>query len=525
MATVLTFACLVPMSANAATNCTCSDVPIVYIRGRADIVPDKTKLQSASNPALPIVNEAQLENWIKQLIPVYTFCLLTNNYDPFADKLAQYFAQAYSGFPLDANGNVTNNSGISSEKHWSPSTMRDLHKPATAIQTAAQASRELYRYYFMYDCRIDTFEIADDLNRYIESVKSVTGHSKVKVIARCFGSNVLSAYLSRYGWEDIEDVILYNPIMYGTDKLDCIFAGEIEVSRTSIDYIANNFNADTEQEENLKSAAQIINTVGGFDMTTASISKMANFSSARILRETYATCPGYWSMLSADAFVKAKDFVFKYYEEDYAGIIEKIDYYHENVRLKLDDIYSAMHEDGVGIYVIAKYGIQLLPIMNDPLVQSDDTVTVTNQVPGTVCPPLGYHFGDSYVNNANNHGVGKYISPDRQIDVSNYPYRDTTWFVKGLPHDRFPVVLDDLLYKILRSGTEYTVDTDSRYPQFLSYEEVGTEGALSKVTGTDPNYTALEADDDITIFLKKLQQILVEIFTKVFTQFILNIEI
>lgn len=513
---------LLPMSVSAATTCKCDEVPIVYIRGRADIVADKTQRQSTSNPALPNINASALESYIKELIPIYSFCSLTRNFDPFAEALAEIFAEEYKDYALDNNGNVTNNSGISLEKQWSADKIKDVHKASSKVQTAQQASTELYKYYFNYDCRIDTFELADELHEYISTVKKVTGHSTVKIVARCFGSNVLSAYLSRYGWDDIEDVILYNPIMYGTDIIDYIFTGNVEITRDSIDYIANIFEADTDMERNLKLAAEILNTVGGFDLTSSTASYVVNYCIPEILVKTYATCPGYWSMLSADAYEEAKEFIFEYYGDEYNGIIEKTDYYHENVRLKLDEIYSQMAADGIDVHVIAKYGTQLLPIMENPNVQSDDTVCVDVQVPGTICPELGKTFGDGYIETAETRGYSKYISADRQIDASGIMFRDTTWYVKNLAHDIFPVVLDDLLYKILRYDGTYTVRTDSKYPQFISYGSDGTTETITPVTKVETQDTTNDTTMDILLFLQKIQAALIKIFERYFHNFILN---
>lgn len=495
---------LLPISVSAATSCSCSETPIIYIRGRADIVADKTKIQSAANPGLPTFYGENVESYITRLVPGFFTGSAFGNWDQFSSELTEIFAEEYKDYALDKNGNVDNNSGISLEKQWSPEKIKDVHKASQSIKTAQQASKELYKYYFVYDCRIDTFEIADELREYVQTVKKATGHTKVKFLARCFGSNVLSAYLARYGWSDIEDVVLYNPVMYGTDKLDCIFEGELVVSRETIDYIANTMVVDSEGDQTLKNIAQALNAAGSLDATNDTATYVANYCAAEILRETYATCPGYWSMLSADSYEKAKEYVFKYYEDDFAKIIEKTDYYHENVRLRIDEIYSEMKADGVDVYTIAKYGSQLLPIMENPNVQSDDTVTVEHQVPGAVTAPLGSTFGEAYMEDAVARGTAKYISPDKTIDISNAPGRDTTWFVKNLAHDNFPQCLDLLLYTILRAKGTFTVASDKNYPQFLEYDDSTGTATIKPLTSVNENDEPLDTDGDFMIFIKKI---------------------
>lgn len=510
MAVVILCVGLLP-AASAATACNCSETPIVYIRGRADIVADKTQKQSASNPGLPTFYGENVEGYVSRLVPGFFTGSTFGNWDKFSSTLTEIFAEEYKDYALDKNGNVDNNSGISLEKQWSADKIKDVHKAAQTVQNAQQASKELYKYYFIYDVRIDTFEVADELHKYIETVKKASGHSKVKILARCFGTNVLSAYLVRYGWNDIEDVLLYNPIMYGTDKLDCIFTGEIKVTRDSIDYIANNMVIDSESDATVQKVAQILNKSGSFDSTGDTASFVANYCASDILRETYATCPGYWSMLSADAYEKAKEYIFEYYEDEYSKIIEKADYYHENVRLKLDEIYADMKADGVDIYTVVKYGAPLLPIMENPNVQSDDTVTVETQVPGAVTAPLGSTFGEAYMEDAAARGTAKYISPDKTVDASGIFSPDTTWFVKDLPHDIFPQCLDLLLYKTLRAKGTFTINSDKNYPQFMVYENNDGTETVKPLKTVDENDQPLDLLGDLLLFIQKIQAVIIKI--------------
>ncbi len=518
MAVVILCVGLLP-AVSAATPCTCNDVPVIYVRGKTPILPDKSKPASNSNHQLPYITGQELESYITQIAPLYLMSSLTG-YERMEQKLAEIFAEEYKDYALDMNGNITNNSGIAPEFQWSKSTVKDNHKPSKTVTTYEQASAEIYKYYYIYDCRVDPFETADDLREYIKTVKSVTGHSKVKILARCYGTNVVSAYFAKYGWSDIEDVVLYNPIMYGTDKLDCIFTGDLVITQESIDYISENHIADSEEDQTLKLLVDVLNKTGGFDFTNNKASDAINYCSPAILRETYATCPGFWAMLSADSYEKAKDFIYETayfgdeFKEVFAGIIKKTDNYHENVRLKLDEIYADMRADGVDVYTIAKYGTQLLPIMENPMVQSDDTAAVTTQVPGTIAAPIGSTFGDAYMETATANGTAKYISPDKTIDVSDVTYRDTVWFVKDLAHDNFPKVFDMFIYKLLRAKGTFTVKTDKNYPQFMVYENKNGTETVKSITTVDASDKPLDLTGDIGVFIQKIQAIVIRILKK-----------
>lgn len=513
---------LLPLCVSAASTCNCNDVPVIYVRGKTPILPDKSKPASKTNHQIPYITGKELENYITQLVPIYAICNMTGNYDRFAERLAGIFAEEYKDFALDENGNITNNSGIAPEFQWSADKIKDNHKPTKAVDNYERASAEIYKYYYIYDCRVDPFETADDLHKYIETVKKVTGHSKVKVLARCYGTNVVSAYFTKYGWNDIADVVLYNPIMYGTDKLDPVFSGELTVTQESIDYIAKNYVADSEEDQNLLLLVDILNTLKAFDFSNETASYVINFSTPEILRETYATCPGFWAMLSADAYEKAKEHIFTYYEEDYAGLISKLDNYHYNVRLKLDELYDKMRADGVDVYTIAKYGTQLLPIMANPNVQSDDTVSVAVQVPGIISSPSGTTFGTDYLEHVEYMGRSKNISPDKTLDISYIAHPETTWFVKDLLHDNFPKVFDMFIYKLLRSKSSVTVNTFKEYPQYLIYENINGTETIKPLKSVDPNEKPLDFSGDILVFFRIIRSVLTKIITQHFADFILK---
>lgn len=99
------------------------------------------------------------------------------------------------------------------------------------------------------------------------------------------------------------------------------------------------------------------------------------------MRVCYGTTPGYWSTVSADRFESARDYIFEGVEEEYAGLIKKINDYHEKVGSKLTTLYKDIKADGVNVSIIAKYGYQLYPVVYNADRQSDMIVTCEQQHP------------------------------------------------------------------------------------------------------------------------------------------------
>ena len=496
---ILVLMTFLPVTANAQTVCNCNELPIIYVRGRATILRDKSQPRNdETNPALPYLAPGKAEELIKELVPVYYKCYRSDDFEPFRVLFTQRMAEVYEDYALDNNGNVKNNSGLPDTDYWRNKNIIDNHKASTAVETPRQAHDEIYKYFFQYDCRLDPCDTADDLYDFIQKVKEVTGHDKIKIVGRCLGAGILSAYLAEYGWSDISDVLIYNTIMNGTAVNNSLFNGELYFDADAVDFFATQNLDDTAIFSLIKQIITLANKTYGLDMTmdyfNKTGTKVARLVVPDAMRVSYGTTPGYWSMVSAENYIEARDYIFAGVEDEFAGLIARLDNYYNTVSSKLNDMYKQMEADGVHIYNISKYGYQLYPIMEDADYQSDMIVTVEQQAPGTTCAPIGSKFDDAYIAAAEEKGTAKYISPDRQIDASTSLFPDTTWYIKNIEHNNFPVVIDELIYRIMRfSSGRMTVWDNSRFPQYLIYAgEENNKDSIRPMSETDQGYSIEE---------------------------------
>ena len=474
------FAIFAPAQASAAQECNCNETPIIYVRGRCALKTDKDlPSDDVNNPSLPYVSDEYVQEQLPELVKIYANCYFLGGKDftPFRERLTEVFKEVYKDYALDNNGNVTNNSGPEPSDEWDRVYVPSVHQSPGPVDTPRKAKDEIYRYFFQYDCRLDPCATADNLYKYIQRVKEATGHSTVKIIARCLGTNILAAYLAEYGWSDIEDVIFYNAIMNGTAVTNSLFTGELYFDDDAVDFFANQNLEDTTVLTLIKQIITLANKTYGLGLTMDYINMTATdvayFVVPDVMRVSYATTPGYWAMVSADRYFEARNFIFNSVsvKNEFAGLIAKLDNYHNTVSVRIPKMLKQMEADGVNVYFIGKYGYQLYPIMKDAAHQSDMIVTLTQQVPGTTCAPIGQTLSDSYIQNAEANGFGKYISPDKAIDSSTSMFPDTTWYIKNMEHNCFPHVIDMLIYKIMRyEGEKMTVWDNPDYPQYIIYE-------------------------------------------------------
>lgn len=499
---VLIISVIAPMSAAAKDGCSCEYTPIVYVKGRSAIYADKDMPGTddyGDNPQIPYIREEDAKEMLSFLVPLYAECYRKDDFEPFRIEITKCFKKIYKDYALDTNGNPTNNSGVLSEDYWKNKPLNDCHKPNGVIDNPQMAKNEVYKYLFQYDCRLDPCDIADDLKEYIDAVKAVTGHSKVKIIARCLGTNIVGAYFAEYGWDDVEDVILYNAIANGTAITNSLFNGELYFDADAVDFFATqSLSGDTIILNFLCEIITMANKTYGLDALmdyfNMTGTKVARLVVPDIMRVSYATTPGYWSMVSPENYIAARDYIFDGCYLEWNGLMRKLDHYHNTVGSRLDDIYKQMKADGVNVYNISKYGYQLYPIMKDAAHQSDQIVTVEQQAPGTKCAPIGEHFDKKYMKKAEANGTAKYISPDKAIDASESLFPDTTWYIKNMEHNCFPQSVDKMLYDILRSNGKMTVFTNEEYPQYLVFDNSNGKdnGTTRPMTEEDLGYTLEE---------------------------------
>lgn len=487
------------------------------MRGRSPIYIDKDDPDSYE---IPVFSEEFIKRAAKDLVPIYTKGYLTDDFSEFKTQLTRYMAELCKDYMLDNNGEVPNNSGQKTCENWKSLPLTDVHKLSNDVSTANGAHDEIYKYFYQYDSRIDPCETADDLHEYIQAVKKVTGHSRVKLLARCLGTTIFSAYLAEYGWDDIDDVVLYNPICFGTEVTNSLFNGEFYFDADAVDFFANQNLDDTLPYTLLKEVITLSNKTYGLGLTmdyfNKTAPKVAKYVIPDVLRVSYGTTPGYWSMVSADRFEEARDYVFAGVEEEYAGLIKKINYFHETVGSKLTSMYKQMEADGVNVSIIAKYGYQLYPIVYNADQQSDMIATCEQQAPGTITAPLGSKLSNVYLAKAKLNGTYKYISSDRAVDASTTLFPNTTWYIQNMKHNCYPRILCPFIYRLLRhDGEPLTVFSNENYPQYIIYEGEENNGDSIRPMTVEDEGNPLESLSLFTL----IKNIIINIFKIIIEQF------
>ncbi|MBQ8504184.1 MAG: hypothetical protein IJ491_07895 [Clostridia bacterium] len=460
-----------PLCASAATYE--NDLPIVYVQGR-----DRTIYNKNGKKIMPFSTDPEdlIMKESDRLLAAFSSSVLQKNWDIYCDELVAVVSEVYKDVTLDNNGEASDGSYVK----------------ANATPTAKTSNFGLNDYVFNYDSRLDPWTVAKELRTYINNVLKATGKSKVQLVSRCLGTNYAAAYLTRYKSEaksKIDTCVLYVPSAKGTIMVSESFSGEFKFDPDLINTYVNEYMEDSEMTELLKAVVSVTYSMSILSLGTNAVESVYQQIADRVVPElilaTYGTMPSYWSMVDDEHYDKAKSLVLSGKEEEYAGLIEKIDRYHNKVMINLDSTLLSLRNSGMKVAIIAKYNTALAPLFESSNVQADGLVELSSLSFGATAADMGKTLSKAYLDDVSLSGAIDYVSDDLIIDSSTCLFPDNTWFIKDSPHGAFKSSMNNLILTIVRQKKQMTVWDNEKYPQYLQYNSNNTLTPISAATPGD----------------------------------------
>lgn len=490
----------------AAASYFSDELPIVYVLGKVDVIyEDKDGSSDDQNNKViyPVsIDDLEIKGSLEKIMPAYAeafgkeYGIISateqeklDAWENYGQALYGLIGDIWDDIAMDENGEPRDNSGIIWDWNKNYRDRADglitdevykANLKAILKDTVDVYGRYgLYDYTFHYDWRRDMYYTADQLNEYINNVLEVTGKKKCVLISRCYGCNVVAGYFDKYGTDKVETNIIYCSTAAGCVVTGEMFSGKFQLSSEGIANYLDGFLFG--EDSNLISSIIAQNVKLGpetFSTFTSVVNKIysrvSNTMMPKALITSFASMPGYWSMVSDNYYNQAKEFIFgDEASTTYRKLVEKIDYYHYSVTNNITKIFSDMKESGTNYANIVKYGSNLAPMVEDCDLIADGIVEVPSASLGATSGKNGETFSDVYMKMAQANDTLKYISPDATIDASTCLYPDYTWFAEGVEHFDFPESVDKLLLTIARYDGQMTVWDDDNFPQYSKYEGEG----------------------------------------------------
>lgn len=445
-----------------------TDIPVILVRGYGSSI-YKTNEDGTKEKVYPIkVDKDEILEIVKENYDVFLKAFVTQNWSDFDDLLAETIADIYDDIRLDENGDPRNG------------TVSSFHMAEWQVKKAYDNYDGLETFTFNYDWRLDPYDVIDDLGDYIDLVLKVTGAKEYALCGRCLGANVALTYYNETKDPRIKNLIIYAGGIKGVSPIGELFSGELCIDSDAAERYLYDYN-DLEDEydvggmftvtsETILEMVTAFCNIYGTDLVSWAVcnvySRIYSDILPRVLLSSYGTFPGYWAMVNEDYFEEAKECVFGDNTEEYAGLIEKIDNYYNNITLRAEEILLEAQSNGIEVSNIVKWGKQVTPLIEDYDALADGNCLVKNASFGAACGTVTAPLDDEYLSSADS----RYISPDKRIDASTALFKDKTWFIRNQNHNNFSVGNDRLIFAIV-NNENFTVFSDENYPQYMMYDD------------------------------------------------------
>lgn len=437
------------------------EYPTIYVTGAQtnDIYSADGKMISDFDIDLEAVLKEHGENLIREFL----LGMLTDDYKVWADKFHDIFVGIYGDSALDKNGEASN--GSHPEKHSS-----------TVDVEIKSEGFGIWDYRFWYDWRLSPMETGSELAAYIDRVLGATGAERVNLVGRCYGANVIAAYVEmnkEHAEKYVDDISYFAPSIDGIDFMTALYTGEIYLDPEAVDnfvnwYIENkNIIEDDAVGALVGTLVELFDEVKVLGITADAIDLLVDRIKSdlipQILRDSFASWPSYWAMVTEGNLEKAIDFIFEGCEEEYAGLIKKVRAYYGTVQSNHAATLMSMREAGVRYNVFAKYNFPDFPLYKGAAVQGDGDTAIPRQTFGATAANYGKVLSKEYIRSVSAENR-KYISPDQKIDASTGLLPENTWYIKNLHHDHWGSIES---ISLVIMNNDYNVSGQNVYPQFM----------------------------------------------------------
>lgn len=432
------------------------DIPYIHVVGlmTSDIY------ENPDDPDSPTVWPPQTKNivgGVAKLLPALVMLGITKNYDRFADRLVPALNGVLEPAFLSIDGEKTNTSGARCEY-----PARDEIKPNSKL-------------WFDYDWRVDPFETAAQLDKFIDYVLDCSGCEQVVLECHSFGGVVTYTYASVYGTSKVRSFLFNASAVYGETFTGDLCQGKLVLDPDALtEYLKGAF-AHGDGEKFLNGLFAFLNKVGITDAICGAVNRIVEHSHDTLYEGTilpmFANWPSIWSMVTDEMYEDSVDYIFNgFYKRDgadHSKMLEKVEKFHNTVAVNREEILKNINETS-NLYVVCRYGYCSMFCTPSWRISNDMIIDARYASFGATAAPYGESFGADYLSGRDE----KYISPKKNIDASTCLFPEQTWFIDDYMHMRsYP---NDMFERLLYCRDQATVDTFGQYPRFLRYTDDDT---------------------------------------------------
>lgn len=455
----LVLATLIP--ALAVDGCDCGNVPVVQVRGIGETLYDENGNE--------IFSTDNILNGILPEIPKLADFLLTQNVDAFVSAVSNAVGSIFG--PAMYDNDLNRDSVVTVECSSDPvEDYLDFENIEGSEHTLAYMLHEElgddHSYFFTYDWTANPFDIAADLNDFIQDVKATSGHDKVSICAESMGGSITNTNLAVYGYDDVETVVMSNSAFNGLEMLGQLFTGNPEIDGDALArLISQSIRGNAEY-------GSLLAYIPIFEQLALVVNDIFAEAGDRIYQEVlipvFGYIPSFWCFIPEYSYLEAMDYMLGNAGDNLKAFVD--DYYTTVVSVTDERVAEMVEGDEVNYFNVSNYNRYIAPVTQSAKWNSDGVIETYNTSGFATVADMGETLGDDYVQA--DYTDKNMISPDNVVDASTCQAPMQTWFIKNLGHVAYGT--DDgtgeFYVWLLTADEQYTVDSNPEYPQFMYYD-------------------------------------------------------
>lgn len=390
--------------------------------------------------------------------------MLSRDKKQFLTPILDYVNETFKYVACDKNGDSIYNVGVDeyplSAANYEDYPLGDGHEDGILTEAVSRYGAE-YVYYFNYDWRIDPLDAAVKIDEMINRAMTDHGCDKVNIICCSMGGVLTVAYLYKYGYENVNKIVMLSSAFQGTYMVSDAFQGKLGIRpEGAYNLLKYGLNLPFPIKILVDALwrAGFIDKICGF--LNSFVFEENDYVMDYTVREIFGTIPSWWALIVKDEIDACVDYMFPTEEmkAEYAGLIERIDRIHAMLDARNDLLRSAK-EDGVGIFILANYNMPLYPFYERSTSIGDGLETAL-MAGGAQTADFGTTLDVPET---------EFLSPDKMVDVTNVLFPDSTWIIKNAPHVPCKVGSEfaEFLFVLIDTEENMTVYSNPLYPRFL----------------------------------------------------------
>ncbi len=446
----------------ADKKCDCGFAPVVQVRGIGETLYD--------GEGNEVFSAGNIVKGILPAIPQITYYLATGDTDVLVDGLKKAVTSIFA--PVSYDNNLNRDSVVTVKNYTSDPvetyidfTKEDVGSEYTLGKAIHQELGDKHSYLFIYDWTANPFDIAADLNQFIQEVKEKSGHDKVSICAESMGGCMTNTYLALYGYDDVQNVVMANAAFNGLEMLGQLFIGNPEIDGEALaGMIVQSIYGTAEY-------ASLIPYIPIFEQLALFANDLFEKAGDRIYEEVlipvFGYLPSFWCFIPEYHFEEAIE---KMLPDAGPELLNFVNEYYEKVVSKTDERVAEMvASEDVNYFCISNYNKYIAPVTKTARWNSDGVIETYNTSGFATVADMGTTLGADYVQAVDN---GRdMISPDNVVDASTCQAPMQTWFTKNWGHIAYNLNdgTCDFYIWLLTANEQYTIDSNPQYPQFMYY--------------------------------------------------------